>query len=892
MHVLTIAKDRFLKLLSHRSIGNSLLLSVLGGTFVGLGAMSFWVYQALDSQARNEIRQTLRTKVREIETDITQFETSSAGMKTAIQVRRMQGNATAMDYKALIFEFFKQRPPLMMGMGFGQTAYGLLPDREWYYPYFYRDQGSPKSVGNRLPPPDNDSRYLDVIDAEYYPKEGYYTFAVQAGKPAWNDPYDWDGMTITTFSYPLFDEKGKMLGFTSSDLNVTAISDRINGKVIHDQGYFALFSQKGQLLGYPPNPAKAKALAGYADIPELRSIWGRIQEESSGLFEAEGKIWAYDRVSGTKWLMIASVPKNVVVLPVLGIAIGGAIGAAIILALVVIWFVRYLNQRLQPIVEGCNQLVWSDVNPLGEPTPALLNSSEMDELEILSTSFDRMAQKLKDSFSALQKSNEALESRVEERTIELQTAKQVADNANLAKSEFLANMSHELRTPLNGILGYAQILGRSKQLPEKERHGINIIHQCGSHLLTLINDILDISKIEARKLELLPQPVHLPSLIQGVVEISQIRAQQKGIDFIYEPDHNLPSGIIADEKRLLQVSINLLGNAIKFTDKGSVTFKVEPRNFTTDRLNSAHLRFSVTDTGVGISPENIKKLFRAFEQVGDKSRQAEGTGLGLAISQQIIQMMGGQIQVESELRVGSTFFFELELPLAADWNQQQTSGSGNIIGYVGKKKKILVVDDRWENRGVISSLLEPLGFIISEAENGLEGLEKMRRDLPDLVILDLSMPVMDGFELLRHLRSDRNLRNLKVIISSASVSQADRQMSIEAGGDDFIAKPVHTNDLFDALATHLQITWKYEVTATQDTDSDLKIIAPEPADLQILLELVQDGLIRKLTQVAEEIAQKDDRYQPFIQQILQFAKNFQSEKIEELLHKFLTSSNP
>ncbi|WP_231663294.1 HAMP domain-containing sensor histidine kinase, partial [Pseudanabaena sp. 'Roaring Creek'] len=191
--------------------------------------------------------------------------------------------------------------------------------------------------------------------------------------------------------------------------------------------------------------------------------------------------------------------------------------------------------------------------------------------------------------------------------------------------------------PLNGILGYAQILGRMDSLPEKVNQGVNIIHQCGSHLLTLINDVLDIAKIEARKLELSPKAIYLPALIQGVVEISQIRADQKRLDFIYEADRNLPMGIIADEKRLRQVLINLVGNAIKFTDKGSVILKVEPLEI---NENNTHLRFAVTDTGVGIAPDDLQKLFRAFEQVGDRSRQAEGTGLGLAISQQIVQLMG------------------------------------------------------------------------------------------------------------------------------------------------------------------------------------------------------------------------------------------------------------
>jgi len=342
------------------------------------------------------------------------------------------------------------------------------------------------------------------------------------------------------------------------------------------------------------------------------------------------------------------------------------------------------------------------------------------------------------------------------------------------------------------------------------------------------------------------------------------------------------------------VLLNLLGNAIKFTDKGSVTLKVtvveNHANPSTHRI-----KFQVEDTGVGIAPDQLDKIFQAFEQVGDRQRQAEGTGLGLAISQKMVQLMNGQIQVKSQPGVGSDFFFEVEMACATDWAQQNSITTGKqIIGYEGQRRSILVVDDRWENRAIIVNLLEPLGFQLTEAENGQVGLEKIRQLSPDLVITDLAMPVMNGFELLKQIRSANDLQHHKIIVSSASVSQADRRMSLDAGGNDFLAKPVEVSELFNLLATYLELKWNYETTSN-DRPSTLTTglqiserIIPTREELKTLLALAQQGNLKRLREHTEHIAHSNPRYADFASQLLQLAKQFKDEEIEDLLKQHLT----
>jgi signal transduction histidine kinase/CheY-like chemotaxis protein len=538
------------------------------------------------------------------------------------------------------------------------------------------------------------------------------------------------------------------------------------------------------------------------------------------------------------------------------------------------WLVlRPTIKSLKQLQEGANEIGMGNLSHRME-------IHTQDEIEQLSQAFNQMAESLGISQVSLQ-----------QKLNEIEVARAAAETANRAKSEFLANMNHELRTPLNGILGYVQILQRDTTTNDKQIKGFRVIHQCASHLLTLINDILDLSKLEAQKMELYPQDFHFANFLTSTADICRIKAEQKGVEFNFQPGANLPTAIHADDKRLRQVLLNLLSNAVKFTDVGKVSFRIEVVDDAS--TDSERIRFQVKDSGIGIAEEKLASIFIPFEQAGKRERNIEGTGLGLSISQQIIEKMGSSIQVESILGQGSCFWFELDLPLISEWFTGDAIANQIIIGYEGERRKILVVDDREENRLVAVNMLEPLGFEVAEAENGQKALDIALEMSPDLIITDVHMAVMDGLEMTRRLRQMSSFAETPIIASPATLSKVDMQDSLDAGCSSFFPKPLDLNGLLAEIQRLLKLQWISETkpdTAVLENNHHSdgeELVFPPSAELAALYTAVQGGFMSEVQQEANRLKQLAPKYIPLANQILELSQQFDDEAILRLLEPWV-----
>ncbi|MGL5832269.1 MAG: ATP-binding protein [Waterburya sp.] len=761
---------------------------------------------------------------------------------------------------------------------------------------------------------------LLIQDDEFDPfVEAWYQEAVKAGKPVWSQVYNWDGEILAGYiainaTLPMYDTQHQLIGATGIDLLLSSIDDFLQELKISPTAKTFIIEQDGLLIASSSTKPSFTLVDGVAKrLSALNSSDSQIQATAKYLqqrfgnfqeikakqklnFQLQGEhqfvlVTPWQDEYGLDWLVITTIPESdfmaqidtntrtTIVLCFLALIV------AVLLGLITS---RWITQPILKLGQASSAIAQGDLN---QQVPA----TGIVELGILSHAFNEMAQQLQASFAKLASTNEELDSvnqeleiRVECRTVELEQAKNLAESANRSKSEFLANMSHELRTPLNAILGFSQLMNRETSLTTEQQENLRIINRSGEHLLSLINEILDLAKIESGKTTLYPTDFNLDELLDSVAEMLALKAESKGLELIIERDSNLPRYIHTDDKKLRQILINLLGNAIKFTHQGNVILRTrrEARDLNEE---SRIITFEIEDTGAGIAPKEIASLFQTFTQTETGKQSQEGTGLGLPISKKFVELMGGQITVSSQLGKGTVFKFDIPAQEAEAIQLTRQKSTQRVIGLQPQQQeyRILVVDDRVENRQLLLKLLRPIGFQVQEAVNGQEAVEIWQIWRPHLIWMDMRMPVMNGYEASQQIKAHLQGQATVIIALTASTLEEEKAVVLSAGCDDFVRKPFREDVIFDKMAQYLGVSYLYEHLDTQE-HSELasweKLTATALAMMsdKWLLELAEAATLIDEQLIGQLLSQIPPEHQSLAQAIQQEVADFNFDRLINL----------
>ena len=574
-----------------------------------------------------------------------------------------------------------------------------------------------------------------------------------------------------------------------------------------------------KLSGYRPTPGQNLF---YNARPLAVQQSSCLQCHDTPSIAPKGLIATYGDKNGFGWHLNEIVAAQVVYVPADEVFEQGRQNMAVmmgiftsIFAIAVLLLNRLLKQRvIYPIKQlttiarkvSTGTMTTEQVSEFDSPSISHV-AQRADEPGQLARAFQHMAHEVTVREQNLSQAVEQRTAQLAETMQEAEKARAKAETANKTKSQFLSNMSHELRTPLNVILGFAQLMVRQGSLNSQQQEHLDTISRSGEHLLTLINDVLEMSKIEAGRTTLNETSFDLHNLLDSLQRMLQLKADSKGLQLIFERASNLPQAICTDESKLRQVLMNLLGNALKFTHKGSVMLRV---SVVSSNKQALTIHFEVEDTGPGIANSELDRLFKPFVQTETGQKAQEGTGLGLAISRKFVELMGGEITVSSWVGVGTLFKFDIQAQAVAPKKTQLQATNRQVIGLEAGQPsyRILVVEDKRENRQLLVELLTPVGFEVKEANNGQKAIAMLERWLPHLIWMDIRMPVMDGYEAVQRIKMAGNPP--VVIALTGSAFEEDRVTALSKGFDDFVRKPFQTDVIFEKIAEHLGVHYLYD----------------------------------------------------------------------------------